>query len=233
MKKILLLFATLALVLTAGAQSVDLEILGFADENGNPVSTLELSPTQDLSPSPILKNNGPEAVAATDSVIIDITYNSDTYLTYIYLTGQQLHSVSAGDQVTINPMNPIWSAAVMDEFQLFSCTLCYEVRIVGHSVDPNPDNNTACVEITRAVGIEEDWADGIALFPNPASTTVTLSGVAGHRLQIFDLTGKMVMNQEKISDNQSVDISSLSEGLYIVRISDGKNLVTRKLNIIR
>ena len=38
MKKILLLFATLALVLTAGAQSVDLEILGFADENGNPVT---------------------------------------------------------------------------------------------------------------------------------------------------------------------------------------------------
>lgn len=234
MKKIILLFVIFALFRTASAQVfVDFEILGFADENGNPVSTLVLGPTQDLSPSPILKNNGPDAIVASDSVYIDIVYNNDTYLTYIYLTGQQLHSVSAGEQVTINPVQPIWSAAVMDEYNLVSCTLCYEVRISGHSVDPNPNNNTACVEITRTVGIDESLDAETSLFPNPATSFVTLSGAAGKNVQFFDLTGKMVLNHEKISASQSFDISSLAEGLYIVRVSDGKKIVVKKLSVVR
>lgn len=233
MKKFLLLFTICSLCLIAGAQSVDFEILGFADGNGNPVSSLVLSPTQDLNPCPILKNNGPNALGVADSVIIDITYNNDTYLTYMYLTGQQLHPVSEGEQITINPDRPIWSAAVMDEFNLFSCTLCYELRVVGHSVDPNPANNTACVEITRTVGIDDNWGEEMAVFPNPASTSVTLSGAAGNRVQIFDLTGRMLHSFNAVEDKCEVDIEDFASGLYLLHIQSADGTMQRVLKLVK
>lgn len=233
MKKFLLLFTTLSLFLTVNAQSVDYEILGFADENGNPVTSLVLSPTQDLNPCPILKNNGPGALGAADSVIIDIVLDDNTYLTYIYLTGQQLHSVSAGEQITINPDRPIWSAAVMDAFNMSSCTLCYELRVKGHSFDPNLDNNTTCVEITREVGINDGLGIEMAVFPNPATTFATLSGAAGSRVQIFDLTGRMLRGFNVVEDNFEVNIADFPSGIYLLHIQSGDGAMQRVFKLVK
>lgn len=233
MKKIYLFLTFIALLFAAGAQTADLEIVGFADANGNLIPSLVMNPTQDLQPRVILKNNGPDAVASTDSVIFDITYNTDYYAATLVLTGEQLHSVEGGEQVIIDLAQPIWTAEIMDEYYLMSCTLCYEVRISGITTDPNAANNKACIDVTRTTGIGDNDATDVSLFPNPASAVVTLTGAENARVQLFDLSGKLHIDIERASANQQVDISALAAGLYIVRISDGKGVVTQKLNVVR
>ena len=71
------------------------------------------------------------------------------------------------------------------------------------------------------------------MFPNPASSAVTLSGVAGSQVQLFDLSGRRLFLIESAEENQQLDVSSLAEGLYLVRISDGSRSVVQKLNVIR
>lgn len=233
MKKFYAFFILMAALLAASAQTVDFEIVGFVDSDGNTISSLVLRPSQDLQPRVKLKNNGPDAVAATDSVIFDVTYNEGLHVTSVILMGTELHSVVAGEDVTVDLLQPIWTAATMSQYGLTECNLCYEVRIAGHSTDPNPANNKACIDVTRTVSVGDDDVPSVSLFPNPASASVILAGAENARVQLFDLSGKQISVIERACESQQLDVSALSAGLYVVRISDGKSVVTKKLNVVR
>lgn len=233
MKKIYLLLALTLMFFTAAAQTADLEVVGFADENGDPIYSIVMNSTQDLQPRVILKNNGPDAVAATDSVIFDITYNQNYPVTFLYILGSQLNAAEIGEQIIVDLDRPIWTSEIMDEFQLIACSICYEVRISGATIDPNSNNNKACIDMTRTLDIEDVGHSAVSLFPNPAANTVTLAGAAGSQVQLFDLSGRRISFIESAAENQQLDVSALAEGLYLVRISDGRNSVVQKLNIVR
>lgn len=233
MKKIYILLMLAVAFSAVSAQTVDYEILGFADSDGNQIYSIDMDATQSLQPRVILKNNGPGAVAAMDSVIFEITHEQWGYVASMLLYGPQLHSVSAGEQAIVDLTQPIWTAAVMDQYSMTEGTICYEVRIFGVSTDPNPSNNKACIPFSRPLAIEDAGIASVSVFPNPASTSVTLSGVAGSQVQLFDLSGRRLSVIESATENQQLDVSSLAEGLYIVRISNGGSTVSKKLNVIR
>jgi len=62
----------------------------------------------------------------------------------------------------------------------------------------------------------------ITLFPNPASTTFTISGVSatslGEKATIRDLSGKIVLEFQLIELNQQIDFSHLSSGVYFLNL---------------
>ena len=217
----------------ADAQMVDYELLGFADENGEHTSSIVMNSTQDLKPRVILKNNGPDVVGVADTVFFDIFYNETHYVTSLILMGSQLQQLTAGEYAIIDLNSPIWTAETMDQYSLIACSICYEVGIAGVAIDPYLSNNRACIPVTRDLDIDETATASVRLFPNPAAAYVTISGAEGYHIQLFDLAGKMVSFVNQSAANQGMDVSSLAEGLYIVRISDGQKVITRKLNIVR
>ncbi len=72
------------------------------------------------------------------------------------------------------------------------------------------------------LGMDEAFAEenGFMLFPNPASSTFTFSGITasilGKKATIKDLCGKIVMEFLVIENNQKIDVSSLKSGVYFV-----------------
>jgi hypothetical protein len=75
----------------------------------------------------------------------------------------------------------------------------------------------------------------IGLYPNPASSkiTVNFSRIGTHQveLQMYDLTGKLVKSSHLNETVQTLDVSTLSEGVYLFRfIGPGVN-ETRKVII--
>ncbi|MBC7865477.1 MAG: T9SS type A sorting domain-containing protein [Bacteroidia bacterium] len=74
------------------------------------------------------------------------------------------------------------------------------------------------------------------VFPNPARDQVTINhtGIKIGQLvkaELYDLSGRMMLSQ-MITNNQSLDISEITNGIYFLRISDGKSLLhTTKLFI--
>jgi polyhydroxybutyrate depolymerase len=69
------------------------------------------------------------------------------------------------------------------------------------------------------------------IYPNPASNSVTI-GIENANVSIFDITGKLVLNISD-SNNQTIDISTLSEGMYIVKINDNGKISEQKLQVVR
>jgi hypothetical protein len=83
----------------------------------------------------------------------------------------------------------------------------------------------------KATGIEGVSANGIGFYPNPASQTLNITGVDGNtQVSIFNVFGKEVYSTQ-ISSPTGIDLTSLSSGTYLVKITDGKGLFVDKLII--
>lgn len=75
-----------------------------------------------------------------------------------------------------------------------------------------------------------DAINGLAMYPNPVSGNVlniTSANNAAMNVQIFDILGKQVINTQVT--NNTVNVSQLNAGVYIVKITEEGKTATRKL----
>lgn len=125
----------------------------------------------------------------------------------------------------------------VDQLVYQSCTPASSVehfRINGadHQYFYEPVNDfTEAIEIWRffyqwshsspaAAGITNDKLNRLQLFPNPAVNELTISGTGD--LQISALNGRIVLEQRLEQSENSINISKLEQGIYIVRLNDSE-----------
>ena len=53
----------------------------------------------------------------------------------------------------------------------------------------------------------------LSIYPNPATDIISISSHKGGSLRILDMSGRMVVEKENISDNQTIDVSDLPNGV--------------------
>ena len=70
---------------------------------------------------------------------------------------------------------------------------------------------------------------GIIVYPNPAHTKITVHSEQGivNKVQVFDVYGKLLKTVDGSGNNAVVDVNKLSAGMYFVRISTEKGVVTK------
>ena len=79
-------------------------------------------------------------------------------------------------------------------------------------------------------GIEETEGVLWTLYPNPASSVVTIDGVEGKaEVTVTDMAGRTLGKFEMQNAKYEYDISHLSVGTYFLRIASGDDVVVRKL----
>ena len=80
-------------------------------------------------------------------------------------------------------------------------------------------------------GISETETKNAAVYPNPAADYVTVSASGAiRRITVIDLSGSVQLSVAGNSDTrQTVDISRLTAGHYLVRIATAQNTITHKL----
>jgi hypothetical protein len=103
-------------------------------------------------------------------------------------------------------------------------------------MDRNPANDEASITflVDLTVGLDENPASQIKLFPNPASGFINIEMPAnnGFRWVITSITGQEILNGFSYLENTKVDISSLPKGLYFIEIQkDGRQISVEKLLI--
>lgn len=235
MKKIVLFFSFLVLVCNIKAQTVDYELIGFLDSQDEVTSNLGFMPTTDLELRVRLKNNGPNVPAMTDTVRFDI-FCYETKVSQISVLGRDLQNVLSGDSCVIETPAPLYSAAIMDEYNMTAFPICYEVHIIGAATDPNPDNNTACVQINRPLPVEEFSAGEIKVYPNPTSAMCKIEADAWNgelgtfQVEVYDLFGKQLRHLQMSGNAMMLDMSDFSNGMYVLRIiADGQCLKSEKI----
>jgi len=73
----------------------------------------------------------------------------------------------------------------------------------------------------------------IRIYPNPVKNKLTIENGGGiiKNVQIFDISGRKIANG-KLSDDKSIDVSFLSDGMYILKIETETGMQTLKFNKI-
>lgn len=76
------------------------------------------------------------------------------------------------------------------------------------------------------LGLKKEQQLDFAMYPNPSSDNLNIqlpSGVLKADVELFDLSGRLLMNSKVTALNKSVNVADLSTGVYLVKIqSEGK-----------
>lgn len=140
--------------------------------------------------------------AEGDSLNIDLTSNYSSskqlYTTQTGTTGNANHSLMIRDEHT--PLNG-------DNKSIFEPIWAYMLGIhVG-------------------LNIKDIQKQEISIYPNPISKTLLISpSFKVKKIEIYDLQGNVVLSIE--SNNQNIDVSSLNNGLYVLRVIHQDNTIS-------
>ncbi len=172
----------------------------------------------------------------------EIFYESGTYgNSYVFKEArQQIHSTAtvqaeqnvkyrAGDFIDLNPDFTSQNGSIFDAFI--------------HPCEPNRSNSFRSERVSpweniihgmdeENSGMFERISEGIFLFPNPTNgmTTLYLLNFEGpYQVEIFTLQGQRIKTFEMKEARLQYDISDLSNGVYLIKASNGINIYTSKL----
>lgn len=106
--------------------------------------------------------------------------------------------------------------------------------------DTNPAivTNTFNTEFVQVLGASTFVDSNLVVYPNPATSYVQIALTNSEEqissVQLFDLLGKRIINQDNVVGNQtSINTASLSKGMYLIEIKSSTNLKLVKKLVIR
>lgn len=86
---------------------------------------------------------------------------------------------------------------------------------------------------TLVTGTEEEMpllSPGLNVFPNPTDGSLTWNDVEFTKAKVYDLTGRLLLSQDlKGQSNPQLDLAFLSNGMYLLHLSNGKRTVVKKV----
>lgn len=92
--------------------------------------------------------------------------------------------------------------------------------------------NNAVVQIdngeTSVASIDQST---VRVFPNPASESFWIVSKGESNFELTDLSGRLLM-QGNFTDSKNISVIGLADGIYLLNISAGKNLIRRKVEVI-
>ncbi len=69
------------------------------------------------------------------------------------------------------------------------------------------------------------------IFPNPTSKniSVVLNGLNIKHYMIYDIQGRLVINQDEINSNFDIDLSNINSGVYLLKLITDEGIITQKI----
>ncbi|QOD60968.1 T9SS type A sorting domain-containing protein [Polaribacter haliotis] len=85
------------------------------------------------------------------------------------------------------------------------------------------------VSSSTTASVDEVFASKVSVYPNPAKDFVTISSpLEINKLEVYNLLGKRVISSSKLINN-NLDISTLAKGIYMMKLTSGESVASKKL----
>lgn len=82
------------------------------------------------------------------------------------------------------------------------------------------------------LAVEDVNANSFSIYPNPSDGMVNIvTKNSNNTIEVYDLNGKKVYQNTNSQKTVNLNLSSLNAGVYLVKVSDGKSISTKKLII--
>jgi hypothetical protein len=131
----------------------------------------------------------------------------------------------------INNLTIVSNASLCDcAVQSICCYLSSPVGTIDIRINAAGCNSRQEVEDACAASGLEALSPGssLAIYPNPASIAITIETTAKGRLSILNLHGNQLLHREITKPVMQFDISTLSGGVYFVRLTNEKTVEVGK-----
>lgn len=160
------------------------------------------------------------ATPADDNVVFNtqesITIPAGTY-DYVIL--------NPGCSSTTDPI--IWIASANCDSAKYDNYVFEANKTYRFALTLNGQNDCVTLTITDGVGIANNVAEGIRIFPNPCNNVLNVTANGNNEVQIVNLLGQVITTQT-MTDNAQINVSDLSNGVYFVRINGANGTTTQK-----
>ena len=109
-------------------------------------------------------------------------------------------------------------------------TFTYTFNQVGSTnyvCDPHAGNMNGTVTVTSTAGITKNNLLSFDMYPNPVSDMLTVqlpTGSEKAEVSIIDYTGRLVFSKTISSNDTSIDVQSISRGIYIIRVASNAKI---------
>ncbi len=172
--------------------------------------------------------NVPSTVYILNTEITDETSLSST-----------IGGVVDGYKLIDNDFNATKSSDILNTFTTttltFTATTTKAVIYVKApaAIDANTEvfyDNLELYDPTTASVKDDEFSNYFSLYPNPASGFIHIQSktVEVTKVEIYNLTGQRVLEQKGLVKN-GVDVSGLSKGIYVLKLSSADNQFSRKI----
>ena len=110
----------------------------------------------------------------------------------------------------------------------------YSVKVRAICGDNNSSVWSAPLNFTTTAGGNQEGIDragdvSFSLYPNPASSSVTVATSASATVCLLDISGRTVYCDAEQAELHTIDVSSMAKGVYYVRVTDVNGTAVRKL----
>jgi hypothetical protein len=78
---------------------------------------------------------------------------------------------------------------------------------------------------------ENEITSNIKMYPNPTKNIVFFKNTVNATISVVDINGKTILAKQNCLNNESIDISDLKTGIYLVKIENDNNSIIKKLII--
>ena len=132
------------------------------------------------------------------------------------------------------------TARVTNSSQFVSCTVTYDdgtfdtLTTFLHIVDCETEDCDMGRHVSPIQSTTTQVSNDVQIFPNPASNklNIVIPGLDQTALlQIFDVTGKEILQKNITQTNSQLLLPTIPQGMYVIKINNSKLNVVRKVII--
>lgn len=144
-----------------------------------------------------------------------------------------LNSFGEGSLISVENYDALltaWSSLTLQQGVTFSSTTL-QYCTAGDARQSIIDNfGWSITDAGLATGCSDslsttDFSNSIIMYPSPVKNILNIDGLVVKDVVIYSVLGKAVL---KINKQNTIDVGSLSKGIYFIKVSDGINASTKK-----
>ncbi len=114
----------------------------------------------------------------------------------------------------------------------------YSVRVVYDNLpiyqgDYYAMSCTESITVHDVLGIDENEAHLVSIYPNPAKDKVTIESEGMRHITVVDALGQVVYDAEQKTDQAILNLSAYGSGVYMIRIITEHGTATRRVTVTR
>jgi hypothetical protein len=138
--------------------------------------------------------------------------------------------------VMVGTLETIADESGVSIYNLIEGNYYYSVYVDGYDPIENVPfvvDENEIIDVDMVVGIENSLSQNVHIYPNPANNQlyIEMNNISNAVVSMIDLSGKTIINQMLSNNSNTIDLSGISAGVYLVNIRTNNDNLIQKLII--